>query len=266
MLKLPDTEAMSAVLLNPGYRKSVAEVFCGATRCSTTVYQDLCICRFMSHRGQADIASDGFPSWNPCSDRHRTPEDAPLNTVSYRNGHAFAPAKDVALGREISDTDVLVVRGVKVAALTIILPMFTEEVITSSFTFMFGLVEHNPEVYNPRFARAMLADVGHLHERLTPVGLRRFDHWLGHMHSGPGKSLSDITQMPLDANEELRSVWECNQAMMHAINRRRFATTDSDLVAIVSKVAEFGDLIAYFDAGNTPGLLRPYGKDWRVLG
>jgi hypothetical protein len=68
------------------------------------------------------------------------------------------------------------------------------------------------------------------------------------------------------AIDALKCAWQYHQAFLNATNRRRFAITDNDLMALVPKVAEKGDVVACFGAGSTPFLLRPDGDYWRMLG
>lgn len=253
------TDASVPALLNPDYAKSIAHVFRDATRNAIDEQQHLSILRYLSHRTVEDIQADGFPSWVPRFDRARGHDKDPaLIHDNYRHAMGVWRTNETSLGRDADDMDVLRLRGLVIDEVSSIMsPVFKDEETKTFWRMVLHLIEKN-EQYKLRFAKTLTAEMDFRHKRIRDGDLAGFELWLARIKEAP---LVGVSRLPKDADANLTHATNFNQAMLNALNHRRWACSKGDLMALIPRAAKPGDIFTVVAAASVPYVLRSLGND-----
>lgn len=163
---------MRAKLLTPGYSKSVQHVIRNAVRYSIIMgdYPSYLL-RNASHREEAGLNDDGFPSWVPRFDRK---QDLLVDAeVLVEHASTVETTKtDRALAEELGPPNVLMVRGAVLDVIQNPSPVFDtdtledydgrEKLFTSTLNILLPY-----EGQQSRLARTLIADTNDLKLRST---------------------------------------------------------------------------------------------------
>lgn len=247
------TQAISRLIV-PNYTKDVSEVFRDAVRYHIETTNDCSVISWISHRSNDDITANSFPSWVPRFDRelHSGLEPERLfNVYSRRFGRCLDGSEDHRYFRD--EEDVLHLHGVATGVIAYQSAVFHRSNRWSFLEGVFNAVTYGG-LRTSRFARCLSAEISLQARRDRKLLEIEYEHCLSHYTRFGWQQLRRMA--PADADEQLKGATCFLQAMVGATTHRRFAITESGMMALVPKVSNIGDIIVSFHGGYTPFVVR----------
>ena len=259
--------------LTPDYRKSVEHVFRDATRVALSETNAFTIWCYLSHRCEEDLVSDEIPSWALKVSREydgaNDPSQILVNLFAADKNWWFEHRKIA-----FENDDTILARGIMVGEVVDVTNALTRQHYCENG----GLASWTNEVRAK--TRRTIGENAVSHEDIAVVLLAG-----GNAEGNPATwedrvSFSSFLRVLDDGQEKIPEYHHCTPEtpdLIRAVARfrrglfigsfnRRVLITNNGHIGVGPKLTRAGDVVVILHGGNTPYVLRPFGKAYRLVG
>lgn len=287
-------------LLNPDYQKSVAQVFRDATRYileeqsseKIMIMKGRTVLERIDHQSEAEIT--GMASWTVKWDRIRNTLQSSdrlartlRNTRSIQNADSTQSSPSLASKRlkiaDPMDLDVLTLRGFLAAEISLRIALDSEQPLwllddgsavvrlveslrsayTQSETYSSRCVQDRDEVIADLMTFGGKDFLGLTLGATKAESLKALMHHITSTGSLP-PGLSSL--LPDDVDDQRKDCGVFYWLFQLAANNRFFFSTDKGHLGLGPKFLREGDVVALFEGEDFPFVLRPFGKEYQLVG